>query len=136
MDCSSSDYLSSDDKQGTKNPVEYSSDHEVRRSTASVPHQPKLKFPKSSLSKKKHVFCSTWYQQYPWLNYVPEDDLVLCFYCATAAQLKIPMAGYVDSYSLKQDFVTGKRHYKHFISMIILHVITMLLVRTIKEHSK
>ena len=61
------------------------------------PNQPKLKFPKRTFGKQKRSFSDTWYQSYPWLHYVPENDTVLCFYCAPAVQRKLPLGGYVET---------------------------------------
>ena len=49
------------------------------------PNQSKLHFPKQK-----------WYEQFPWLHYLQEEDSVLCFYCATAVQRKTPLTGYID----------------------------------------
>ena len=60
------------------------------------PHQPKLNFPKRTFGKQQRGFSASWYQQYPWLHYLQEEDSVLCFYCATAVQQKMPMTGHTD----------------------------------------
>ena len=62
-----------------------------------TPNQPKLKFPTRTFGSQKRGFCATWYQNYPWLHYIQEDDSVLCFYCATAVQNRMPVTGYIDS---------------------------------------
>ena len=46
---------------------------------------------------KRRSFCYSWYEKYRWLHYIEEEDAVLCFYCATAVQLKMPMRGYMDT---------------------------------------
>ena len=60
------------------------------------PSQPKLLFPKRNFGSQQRAFCAKWYKQYPWLHYSQEEDSVLCFYCATAVQQKIPLTGYAD----------------------------------------
>lgn len=45
----------------------------------------------------KGVFSDNWYQSYPWLHYVQENDTVLCFYCATAVQRKLQLGGHVET---------------------------------------
>ena len=59
------------------------------------PNQPRLKFPMRQFGSKRRSFCYSWYEKYRWLHYIEEEDAVLCFYCATAVQLKMPMRGYV-----------------------------------------
>jgi hypothetical protein len=60
------------------------------------PHQPKLNFAKRSFGKQQRGFSATWYQHYPWLHYLQEEDSVLCFYCASAVQQKMPIAGHTE----------------------------------------
>ena len=62
----------------------------------SEPNQPKLHFLKHMFGRQKRGFSATWYQHYPWLHYLQEEDSVLCFYCATTIQRKIPLTGYTD----------------------------------------
>lgn len=73
------------------------SDEQHHHTLPSQPNQPKLKFPKHTFGKQKQSFSDTWYQSYPWLHYVQENDMVLCFYCAAAVQGKLPLGGYVET---------------------------------------
>ena len=57
----------------------------------SEPNQPKHNFSKSMFGNQKRAFSATWYQHHPWLHYLQEEDSVLCFYCATAVQRKMPL---------------------------------------------
>ena len=66
------------------------------------PHQPKLNFPKRSFGKQQRGFSATWYQHYPWLHYLQEEDSVLCFYCASAVQQKMPIAGHTENKPLQK----------------------------------
>lgn len=69
------------------------SDEQHHHTLPPQPNQPKLKFPKCTFGKQKRSFSDTWYQSYPWLHYVQENDTVLCFYCATAVQRKLRLGG-------------------------------------------
>ena len=69
------------------------SDEQHHHTLPPQPNQPKLKFPKRTFGKQKRSFSDTWYQSYPWLHYVQENDTVLCFYCATAVQCKLRLGG-------------------------------------------
>ena len=60
------------------------------------PNQPKLHFPKQKFGSQQRAFCAKWYERFPWLHYLQEEDSVLCFYCATAVQRKTPLTGYTD----------------------------------------
>ena len=53
------------------------------------PNQPKINFPKSVFGTQRRGFSTTWYENYPWLHYILEEDAVLCFYCASAVQHKM-----------------------------------------------
>lgn len=55
-----------------------------------------LMFPKRIFGTQQRGFSATWYRQYPWLHYLPAEDSVLCFYCGTAVQHKMPMTGQFD----------------------------------------
>ena len=79
----------------------------------SKPNQPKLNFPKSMFGNQKRAFSATWYQRYPWLHYLQQEDSVLCFYCAAAVQRRMPLTGYTDKtyiHSKKLVSITGKKH--------------------------
>ena len=55
-------------------------------------HHPKaFKFPKRSFGKKTVVnqsFQSIWFEKWPWLHYIENDDTVLCITCAQASAHK------------------------------------------------
>ena len=55
-------------------------------------HHPKaFKFLKRSFGKKTVVnrsFQSIWFEKWPWLHYVENDDTVLCITCAQASAQK------------------------------------------------
>eukprot|EP00731_Ephydatia_muelleri_P009929 Em0005g515a len=58
------------------------------------PNQPRLKkFPLRQFGTQRHGFSATWYDSYPWLHYLEDEDVILCFYCATAVERKMPMTG-------------------------------------------
>ena len=58
---------------------------------------------------KRRSFCYSWYEKYRWLHYIEEEDAVLCFYCATAVQLKMPMRGYMDTVFSTSGFFNWKK---------------------------
>ena len=80
-------------------------------------NQPKLKFPTRTFGSQKRGFCATWYQNYPWLHYIQEDDGVLCFYCAPAIQNRMPVMGYIDS----MFSITGFSNWQKAISKFNKH---------------
>ena len=55
-------------------------------------HHPKaFKFPKRNFGKKTVVnrsFQSIWFEKWPWLRYVENDDTVLCITCVQASAQK------------------------------------------------
>ena len=58
------------------------------------PNQPRLKkFPLRQFGTQRRGFSATWYDSYPWLRYLEDEDVILCFYCATAVERKMPMTG-------------------------------------------
>ena len=73
------------------------------------PNQPRLKFPMRQFGSKRRSFCYSWYEKYRWLHYIEEEDAVLCFYCATAVQLKMPMRGYMDTVFSTSGFFNWKK---------------------------
>ena len=75
----------------------------------SEPHQPKLNYPKCPFGNQQWGFSASWYHSHPWLYYLQEEDAVLCFYCASAVQLKMPNTGYTDKDLQKQVLVTGRK---------------------------
>ena len=60
------------------------------------PYQPKMSYPKQDFGKQQRSLSMAWYKQYPWLHYLPENDTVLCYYCAKSVQLKMPLSGHGD----------------------------------------
>ena len=60
------------------------------------PYQPKMNYPKQVFGKQQRSLSMAWYEQYPWIHYLPENDSVLCYYCAKSVQLRMPLSGYVD----------------------------------------
>ena len=66
---------------------------------------------------------ATWYQNYPWLHYIQEDDSVLCFYFATAVQNRMPVTGY-SMFSIT-GLATGKKLLRNSINMHNLQAIAM-----------
>ena len=76
----------------------------------SKPNQPKLNFPLRCFGKQRRGFSVHWYEKYPWLHYLDNEDAVLCFYCATAVKCgKMPLTGYVDSVFTKCGFNNWKK---------------------------
>ena len=75
----------------------------------SKPNQPKLNFPLRCFGKQRGGFSVHWYEKYPWLHYLDNEDAVLCFYCATAVKCKMPLTGYVDSMFTKCGFNNWKK---------------------------
>ena len=61
------------------------------------PNQHKLVFPKHTFGKQKRSFSAAWNRSYPWLHYVQENDMVLCFYCASAVQHKIKLGAHFET---------------------------------------
>ena len=59
-------------------------------------NQPKVNFLKHTFGRQQRGFSASWYQHHPWVHYLQEEDSLLCFYCATAIQRKLPMTGYYD----------------------------------------
>ena len=77
----------------------FSSESDEQHHPHTLPPQPKqlkLKFPKRTFGKQKRSFSDAWYESFPWLHYIQEDDAVLCFYCTRAVQRKLPLGGYVE----------------------------------------
>ena len=73
------------------------------------PNQPRLKFPMRQFGSKRRSFYYSWYEKYRSLHYIEEEDAVLCFYCATAVQLKMPMRGYMDTVFNTSGFFNWKK---------------------------
>lgn len=72
-----------------------------------------MKFPKCTLGRPKRAFSATWYPTSPWLHYIHENDSVLCFYCATAVQRKLPLGGYVHKCVTETRFNNWKKAIKN-----------------------
>ena len=76
-------------------------------------HHPKaFKFPKRSFGKKKIVnrsFQLIWFEKWPWLHYVENNDTVLCFMCAQAsAQRKLQWSSNLDLAFISKGFTNWK----------------------------
>ena len=76
-------------------------------------HHPKsFKFPKRSFGKKTVVnrsFQSVWFNKYPWLHYIENDDAVLCITCAQAsAQKKLQWSSSSDLAFISKGFTNWK----------------------------
>ena len=56
----------------------------------------------------------SWYRLHPWLHYLQEEDAVLCFFCATAVQHKMPLTGYVDNVFSKSGFSNWQKALEKF----------------------
>ena len=67
-------------------------------------NQPKVNFLKHTFGRQQRGFSASWYQHHPWVHYLQEEDSLLCFYCATAIQCKLPMTGYYDKTSTETGF--------------------------------
>ena len=97
----------------------------------SKPNQPKINFPLRSFGKQRRGFSVHWYEKYPWIHYLDNEDAVLCFYCATAVKSKMPLNGYVDSVFTKCGFNNWKkaidRFVKHEKSASHCHAVSMVI---------
>ena len=76
-------------------------------------HHPKaFKFPKRSFGKKMVVnrsFQLIWFEKWPWLHYVENDDTVLCITCAQAsAQKKLQWSSNLDLAFISKAFMNWK----------------------------
>ena len=76
-------------------------------------HQPKkFKFPKRSFGKKTVVyrsFQSSWFEKWPWLHYIENDDAVTCITCAQAsAQKKLQWSSNLDLAFVSKGFMNWK----------------------------
>ena len=76
-------------------------------------HHPKVfKFLKRSFGKKMVVnqsFQSIWFEKWPWLSYVENDDTGLCITCAQAsAQKKLQWSSNLDLAYISKGFTNWK----------------------------
>lgn len=76
-------------------------------------HQPrKFNFPKRSFGKKTIVnrsFQSRWFEKWPWLHYIENDDAVICITCAQAsAQKKLQWSSNLDLAFISKGFANWK----------------------------
>ena len=56
------------------------------------PNQPRdFNFPQRLLWSKRYRFQSSWFTKWNWIHYVESNDSVLCWYCAKATLLKLPI---------------------------------------------
>ena len=77
------------------------------------PHQPRtFQFPKREFGKKtvvKRSFQPSWFTKWPWLHYVEERDVALCFMCARAnSEKKIQWSSNVDLAFVSKGFSNWK----------------------------
>ena len=95
------------------------------------PNQPRLKkFPLRQFGTQRRGFSATWYDIHPWLHYLEDEDVILCFYCATAVERKMPMTGYMDTIFSALGFYNWKKAVekfsKHERSACHLHALMMI----------
>ena len=81
--------------------------------SATDPHQPRtFQFPKRDFGKKtvvKRSFQPSWFAKWPWLHYVEERDVVLCFTCAWAnSEKKIQWSSNADLAFVSKGFSNWK----------------------------
>ena len=77
------------------------------------PHQPRtFQFPKRDFGKKtvvKRSFQHSWFAKWPWLHYVEERDVALCFTCTRAySEKKIQWSSNVDLAFVSKGFSNWK----------------------------
>ena len=80
------------------------------------PVQPNIVYPYKSISKSKRSFNSTWYKQYPWIEYSIQFDQIFCYYCRHSlppSQHCNPNAGNLT--------IHGYSDWKHIGSMAKVH---------------
>ena len=76
-------------------------------------HQPRtFEFPKRSFGKKVVVnrsFQPSWFEKWPWLHYIENDDAVVCFTCAGAnRQKKLQWSSNSDLAFISKGFTNWK----------------------------
>ena len=77
------------------------------------PHQPRtFKFPQRSFGQKtvvKRSFQPAWFNKWPWLHYVEDKDLALCFTCCKAkAEKKLQWTSNADESFISRGFYNWK----------------------------
>ena len=72
-------------------------------------HHPILNFPPRTIGKQRQLFCSSWYQKYPWLHYQEANDSVLCFHCHVAERRHLPITLNKDLAFLSVGFSNWKK---------------------------
>ena len=48
-----------------------------------------VKFPKTAFGKRIRDFQSVWFEEFPWMHYLGDTDVVLCHTCARADERKL-----------------------------------------------
>ena len=76
-------------------------------------NQPRtFEFPKRSFGKKAVVnrtFQPSWFEKWPWLHYIENDDAVVCFTCARASlQKKLQWSANSDLAFISKGFTNWK----------------------------
>ena len=119
------------------------------------PHQPRtFPFPKREFGKKtvvKRCFQPSWSEKWPWLHYVEEKDVVLCFTCARAcAEKKLQWSANADLAFMTKGFsnwkdatgkfcihASSKCHKEAVLKMVTLPSTTMDVVESLSaQHQR
>lgn len=67
---------------------------EQGEAAGSTAHEPmNYSFPSRTFGRKgeKRCFKTTWFKEWPWLDYTESSDSVTCFYCSKAILPKIQL---------------------------------------------
>jgi hypothetical protein len=84
-----------------------------------LPYQPrKLQFPARVVGKQKRSFRSAWFDLYPWLEWNPNTEAVLCHRCKVARKVGLITFSHCGDGSFS---ITGFRNWKHALERFKEH---------------